>query len=461
MNESIGVYNNRIAKVLSLLSVIVGVVCFFKCENSTFRLFSLLPFLFGIVSFPITTSTISNTISYNIINFVMFLRYTCTVLFYSLRGTVNIKASIKNETFFLMLYEMLVVCAILTILGTKRRNVAKLSNNNFKFEKVDYILMAAIGVITLGIIIMYPSVRATIFNFSISSKTTMASQDSEALSGPLFVCFKMGISILYGFLLLLFLPKAKKKNKISLIIVIIISVLYIASNWSSGESISRWGLITSLAVVYVILIKNYPNRKRLFTICGCAIFAIIIISTSITKIFLHHGSFGTKAISEIFSGGYFNDYFQGPVSVANGIAAMKENKGNINFVTFLDDTISAYPWINRIFYQPNNLTEYYFGTYLGHTDKILPTITQGFAYFGFLGSPAFSALFTCLAIICEKKARITKNVFLTIAYTQIMIWFSLFMAVNVFIIQRTTMYFVLMIFILGIGGKLRLQIQTG
>ena len=72
----------------------------------------------------------------------------------------------------------------------------------------------------------------------------------------------------------------------------------------------------------------------------------------------------SQYLAEIFSATYMNEYFQGIYPISNGLRAMDYSNAKINFVTFLDDTISAYPLLNHLFYENGNLTQTFYQEFL-------------------------------------------------------------------------------------------------
>ena len=311
-----------------------------------------------------------------------------------------------------------------------------------------FFLAAIIGV-TIVASLVFPAARNSLFNFSFSAIANQRVTQSEELSGIIFVFFKIGICVIYS-LIIRFIVERLNKKTFGFILSIIVSILYISSSWTGNGGISRWGLLTSGLASFVVLIKEYPTKKKTLSITWGVAFLIIILVSSITKLFIHHGVTGSDALIEIFSEQYINSYFQGIYLVSAGKAAMDFSVDKIGLVTFLDDTISAYPLINHLFYQSGNCTELYFCNYIFRNDQILPTVAQGYAYFGIICSPFFSIILTMIAFRCDAALRRTKNIYETVALAQIVTWTSLFMAVNVYIIQRTTMYYVILMLILWI-----------
>lgn len=426
-----------------------SLVCLFFCQNNDLSAYWVLPLIYAVGTLFISYKNPYNSgMSYNILHITMFVRYVLTILITVVsseyHGIVLFKNN-YNATLFLMLYEMIVVFIIMKAYSTHNKvldNVPMdLSVDRNRIIAPVFVRFEII--ITLSAIIFYPAARNTLFNFLF----TEGVESVERLNGFMFVFFKIGISIIYALIIQILIRKSKR-GKLAFLISCLISVLYISCNWTGNGNISRWGLVTSALVSYMVLSKVFPLYKRALTMIGGISFAIILLFSSIIKLFIHHGATGSEALIEIFSASYLNEYFQGVYPVANGITAMKECASKINLTTFLDDTISAYPFVNKLFFENGNLTETMYLNILGLNDKILPTISQGYAYFGYIGAPIFSGIFTYIALRCDTALKKTGSIYYTIAYTEIGAFCALFMAINVFIIQRTTMYFVLLLIVL-------------
>ncbi len=432
------------------VAFVAALICFTGCRNEALSAFWILPFAFCILSM-ITSYTDErlNGLSYNIIKVLMFLRYvlmtaaTVTTQYYD-GLTLSIES--YSTTLYLMLYEMFVVFCVIAYRANKHSNVnigVAIDDQNTYGALLNLFCIFVVGV-TLVVVMMYASARNMLFNFSFTAAEDKRVDATESFIGPAFVFFKIGINVIYALGMIAISKFDKSRGNLSFIIAIIFSVIFISCNWTSGNNVSRWGLVTSMFVCYIVLSKVFPEKKSVLTKVGGFIFLYIILISSITKVMIHHAESTDEAVNDIFNIGYFNEYFQGINPVANGLKVMQARAEDINIITFLDDTISAYPWLNRLFYEAGNITETMYLNYLGTNDKILPTICQGYAHFGYLGAPIFSGFFTYIALRCDESIKKSNSIVSIVALTQIGVWCALFMAVNVFIIQRTTMYFVLL-----------------
>lgn len=446
--------------ILAPLSVVVSVFAAVLCKNEDMENFWVLPFAYGILLFLLSFFYQRlNSPAFTIINIIMFIRYVFTIFITMLADVyygLTIHPTNFNKALYLMLYEMFAVF-IVQFFFARYRFKGRSDEDNYAevHGTVAVVFFITIFVTALAIVI-YPQARQSLLNFSFSKAFTY--EVSELMNGFVFVFFKIGINIIYALLILLLTKKIRNHKILSFILCSILTIVFISCNWTTGNTISRWGLLTSSFVGYVVLTRSFPKYKNAILSIGGVGFILILIISSVTKQMIHDTQTFSEAISNIFSAEYFNEYFQGAYPVSNGLTSMDSFASRINFVTFLDDTISSYPWINRIFYEAGNTTEEFYLSYIGMRDKILPTIVQGYAHFGIVGSPIFSMLFTALAYISHFKVRATQNIFYTVAVTQIEVWCALFMAVNAYIIQRTTVYFVLLLLILILDQKIKWRV---
>lgn len=445
-----------------ILSFSIALICYFNGKVERLHDFWLLPFCYAVGRLWVMYRNKNiNSLAYQIITIVMFIRYSFST-FLTLTASHYEGTKIYTENYLsvllLMLYEMFVVFFVIKMFFRKKEN---LSYNTLTIKKEhEGIVMAFFKVflvlMTIGIAFTSPAARSTLFNFSFVSSKVNSTSVNEALGGLLFVVFKIGINVIYA-LVVKETVKYMGINKISFFVNLILSAIYISCNWTGSGNVNRWGLLTSFMVCLIILLKIYPKYKQTIFVMFGSLLIIVLLASSVIKLFTHHGASTSEALSEIFSATYMNEYFQGIYPISNGLRAMDYSNAKINFVTFLDDTISAYPLLNHLFYENGNLTQTFYQEFLNLNDKILPTLCQGYAHFGYIGAPIFSGILTYIALRTDYVMRKSKSIVETLATAQIVTFCSLFMAVNVFIIQRSTMYFVLLYIVIFIDKHLKLK----
>ncbi len=447
--------------IVAPLCLILSLYCLLNSQHENYTYFALLPMIHALFIWVFFHFNNRNGLAFNTINIVMFLRY-CVSIVLTLTTPhydgLSLRANNFSEVFILMAYEMLVVYLVMFIYNAR--------NSSVEYEPLDYthrkgsIFRTAFFVIFIIVmiyaILFYPSARNVMFNFTFSSARDKAISSDATITGPAFVFFKIGLNVTYGLIMTAIIRRIKKRTVMHLLLCFAISAVFVSCNWTSGGGVSRWGLVTSVLVSLIVLAKSFPEYRRPIFVVSAIALGVIILSSSITKVILHHASDTQDALDDIFSAAYFNEYFQGFIPVSNSLSVVEAAKDRINFITFLDDVCSAYPWVNKLFYEPGNLTETIYLTAINMNDKIIPTITQGYAHFGPVLAPLFSGLLTYIALKCDDVMRKTNDIFVAIPVSQIAVWASMFMAVNVYIIQRTTMYFVLLLLVIWFDKKFRL-----
>lgn len=447
--------------IVAPISIALSIYSFFYCANEKYIVFAFLPLLYGVLLLVFFHFNNRNGLAFNIISIVMFLRYVITVamtLLSAQYGGFSLRADNYGKVFGLMVYEMLIVFLVMFFYNTRNKAVeyASLDCIRKKGNIIRYSFFAVFFLVMLFAVLFYPSARNVMFNFSFAAASEKRVTSDRGMTGFIFVFFKIGLNVTYGLIMTAILKLVKHKNMFLLIFCLVISAIFISCNWTGGGSISRWGLVTSTLVSLIVLTKSFPKyKKSIFIIVGVTLGVIILLS-SVIKVIEHHAHDTESALNDIFTGSYFSEYFQGFVPVSNALKVIDKAKDQISFTTFLDDVCSAYPWINKLFYEPGNLTETIYLNAIHMNDKIIATIVQGYAHFGVIGAPIFSGLLTYIALKCDDIMRKTDDIFIAIPISQIAVWCSLFMAVNVYIIQRTTMYFVLLLLVLWLDKKFRL-----
>lgn len=453
---------NILAYITVPLALLVGMYCIFGKLEYGATLISLLPFCYALAVLWLSYRNNNiNGLAYNIIHIVMFIRYVF-MTFVTVNEQRYLASSVVShncfhQALFLMIYEMIVVFIVMKTYSANNivEDFSTYDNSRSQHGTImRFFILMCCGIFFLAVAI-YPKARSQLFNFS--SSIINSSTDAETLNGFFFVFFTIGISILYG-VIINWIQRAKLPRRFKFILASLVSVAYISCSWSSGGTgVSRWGIVGYSLVSYCVLIKAFPERKNTLFIIGGSGFITIILVSSIIKLFLHHGATSSEALIEIFSVEYINEYFQGISQVEKGIAAMQAYKSSISLITFLDDTLSSYPLINHLFYQQGNSTAQFYLAYLMRGDKIIPTIAQGYAYFTIVGAPIFSGMLTYLSLKCDRMIKRSKDVFGTIVFSGIAIFCALFMAINVSIIHRLTMYFVITLLVLWIDKHVKIK----
>ena len=139
--------------------------------------------------------------------------------------------------------------------------------------------------------------------------------------------------------------------------------------------------------------------------------------------------------------------------VANGIATAKQMNGN-TFVIWLQDCFANIPYFLSNFNLNETSSLIQFRTLTSRFDLIMPTIASGYRVFTIVGAPIYSMILIALAYLAENKLRKTSDALIQVFLLYIVFWCSLFMAVNVNIVQSACWKYVIGLVLIEAERKL-------
>ena len=245
-----------------------------------------------------------------------------------------------------------------------------------------------------------------------------------------------------------------KSKAIRWLAIISSSFMFVSSTWSNGESVSRWALIVGLLIMLYILIENFPDSKKRIIYTGIVLFVGILLIGSFAKRFVQgRGLTFWESIESYISVKYVNEYFSGVFPVANGIATAKQMNGN-TFVIWLQDCFANIPYFLSNFNLNETSSLIQFRTLTSRFDLIMPTIASGYRVFTIVGAPIYSMILIALAYLAENKLRKTSDALIQVFLLYIVFWCSLFMAVNVNIVQSACWKYVIGLVLIEAERKL-------
>ena len=444
--------------IINNIVIIIGIVASIATYSISlgiteyYKLVFLIPCVYTIM-FAISTNNkmIFDNIGILILNIVMFIRY----LLYPLIIVSTFKSGsylgisqFINTSIYLMVYECIAVFLMLNWWGGRRLGKSKI---NYKRKLGLYTKFDLIVVITLVIfviaILLHPSLLSK-YNFARDTNV-----EKENVSGFLGVFFRIGFYMIFVFIVgIIYKTHKKTGSSIALFFTIIISLFLIASesNKTSGD-VSRWGFLIFSLSILLIITKLYNNYSR--WIWGLSVPAIFVSIVTLTII-----KFGDDFTIQTFILKYFSTlsldyYFMGIENISYGLATIKAFDPNITLYTMLTDMFSAVPLVSNFFDPANNSTPVFYHDFMGRTDTIIPTIAQSYSYFGFIGAPFMSILFTFLTIEANRMLNRSKDIMMNFVLSQQTILFALFMAINTNIIFESTWYRLIFIIIIVLNNK--------
>lgn len=449
-------YKNTINLVVIIIGIIISIATYFKSQNieESYKLVFLIPIVYTFM-FVISNNNkrIFSNIGILFLNIVMFIRFLLYPLIFVSTfkyGTYIGITQFVNTSIYLMIYECIAVFLFMNWWGGRRLTKTQIYNQSkLEFQtKFDLIVVITL-VLFIAASLLYPSLLIK-YSFSKDTEIEIGSQN---ISGFMSIFFKIGIYMTFIFILNFFYKTINNSTKsIALLLSVLVSLFIIASesNRTNGD-VSRWGfLIFSISILLIItnLYKNYSKW-----IWGFSLPAILISIVVLTVI-----KFGDDFTFETFMLKYFSTltldyYFMGIENISYGLATYHAFDYKISFHTMFTDMFSAVPMISAFFDFANNSTPVMYHDFMGRTDTIIPTVAQSYAYFGFIGAPLMSLLFTFLTIETNRMLNKSKDVMMNFVLAQLTIVFALFMAINTNIIFESTWYRVIFIVLIILNNN--------
>ena len=281
-----------------------------------------------------------------------------------------------------------------------------------------------------------------------------------------------GISlIVYVFFLILFIKCLEfiyrlplKKELIKVVLSIFISVFFINGSAITGSNVSRWTMIISAIIVFIYIVRLYPNYKKRMSVIliGCIIFTISI--GSLLK--FGNSNNGYNDLKSIFKEGLkyktLNAYFAGNKNMEVALELNNEiDSLNISRVQiFISDLFANFPVINKYLSNPQRqsvvLFNYKYYNSAIACDQILPYSMQMYIFFKYL-FVIFEMIQIYFALKLYFKIRDEDDFLKIYNLVYLTFSFSLVNCINLSIILQNIWIHVLPIFIIYIFN---IQLKT-
>ena len=340
---------------------------------------------------------------------------------------------------YLVVYEMIAVMITANILAPKFYNAKIKLSKDIELKKINnHFIYHSLIVVAIIFLIIFPTLRQEFIPYFFKSNLNESLYYERSFGlGIIVISFARNIFVLLA--ISYFNNKYIKKEKI---IYPIISIIIIGTDLIFTSGMSRWTIvIPGIAYLYLLMIVFKKHRKTIFLICGGLIGFGFIVMT-ITKSFGNEDTLNmaSKNIDITWLAEYIRGYFIGPKSVALSYPINEYfNSINLNSIqVFLNDLFSSVPGFSNFTtyeYTTPNIFNYYI--YYNHIakDAIVPMISQGYVYFGFILSPLFSCLSVFMMMWLERKAiENSSDIVQFYICTYVSIWFARAITLNITIV---------------------------
>lgn len=186
----------------------------------------------------------------------------------------------------------------------------------------------------------------------------------------------------------------KKKAILSLFMILICAQITTEAN---GETIlMTFAMVITLFMIYPKFYKKYGKIVVLTGMIAAGILFMLKIEGS--------GGYAQNDVSSIQKvSATMNAYMNGPINLAIAIKA----KENYTIFMGIEEVLGGLPLLNRFFreYQTSTIFNEVFWGVKGRTDQLLPSLGQGYMYFGFFFAPLLQFFFLIMGMKLEDFAK--------------------------------------------------------
>jgi hypothetical protein len=234
------------------------------------------------------------------------------------------------------------------------------------------------------------------------------------------------------------IKRGKISSKYLVLLMAFISIIVVSSN-------SRLTILAKGSAIIALLSYAKLMSRKSLNLLAVTTFVVILSITSLRL-------FGQGEISTFHNNAtnYFDlqiisDYLQAYFGGANLISASIGVSTGFSFLnqtsTFFNEILSSIMFVRQVVPPSPESSTVLFNSLFGFTEynsMILPTLGQGYMYFGIFGAPIFSLLIFYVLYWAEKRLLMTSDIGLKFAFYIFTIWLAFFPMQNLNIIASTT-----------------------
>lgn len=416
---------NTYSKNIYYIYLLVAIIVFIICDAMNY---GDLPICILPISYAISLLICHNirnkfsSLSVLIINSVCLLRYVLYPLMLVIeKSSGSYYTAINSEAIYLMAYELLAVQLFLNWLSKRIDPSRKLYEGSFSntelgpYNKILLLLVVPIAM-------LFPSLLS-MFRFLGIAK-------GASVPGPIGVCFEMGMTVAYVYLLTFF---SKQKNLTSFVLSIVVAIAYIFLTMVSGDNVRRWLFLWVGIPTITVLLHSYPKYKD----------AIRVIAVIGIPLGIFWGSFIKFAVTDIsildfvenFMGSEsLSEYFGGLNGLSFSMTSLAHDAKAASFTSTLTDLFGNMPIISKFFNADSYSTQIIYQEMVGRHDLICPLLGQSYVHFGALGAPLLSLIMVAVAVECDIASKNARTIYELYVLIMMCVTFSLFMCLNTMII---------------------------
>lgn len=396
----------NIRKILLSLSILFFLIGLSLKSFSEFNLIVLTPLLFGIFSFILLPEKIKFGPGVSMVFVIMLIRYILSPTLHYISGfdkKNNIDSDSFYTTFYLVQFEMIFILILIRYFTKKQRNSinkARINNkasfNDLSYKNYSYILPLLFLGLSVALSLQDPS-AINRYNFIVNNSVEMTVTDMDEVTNGLPRILNYTHFILLVTLFFYFFRKYKKYKSNKYFVIGILSVLILSSFYTDQ---SRNSMLLPLLTLLFMSIKFYSSH-RIKIIFSFTLFIFLSMSLlSLMKFFktteVTDGLINTEVTADLL-----DDYFAGYQGILDGVKNIGSIRNKTDSETILNEIFGNTIFIGSHF-NLENRTSVFYNEALYHNSYIIPTIVQGYSYFGLLLAGFFTFIIIYLVFFFDR-----------------------------------------------------------
>lgn len=425
-----------------------GLLVWARMDVRQYWMLPLLPFCCGICYFlcPSMLRWLAGNPGICAFNAVIGLRYLVLPALLAVQGFLPLRGRVSgvrdtNLAVLLMIYELAACFAVVQLAGRR----FYFQEGNGKVRGTNSFAVLGFAFAGIGMAAVFPGLRAK-YSFILSAGGYLRGR--LQLPGWAELAFQFGCLF---FLLKLVEGLALRfpgwKGAVCAVGVVLFGCCFIPYS-------SRFSVVLPLLAGWCVLLRGFPNcRKMINRLFTLSLVFLLAVTTLKKDSSLQQLSSAPDAVRSLLQGAgqLLQSYFGGVSNVSISVTMKTAFAGAFTPMVLLGDLFKSVMGVSGFFTGSMGTTALFNHVFYGENlvrDQIVPMIGQGYAYFGLLFAPLFSAAAVLLLMQFDSLCRRSDDLLRVYLYGYLAARFGLFMMVNASILTAELTNFLLPISLL-------------
>lgn len=444
----------------------LALTCGLKVTTCNVHYLYMLPiaYILAIIVMKPSLKAISSSFTCSVFHIIIFGRYLVVPILWACQRSYDgfvVTGGDYDTATWLMCYELLALSVVYRL--CIKHNIRQVLNRNERSSKVKISNVIFLFILLwIFIFLTNADYRQSLFTFTVQNREDLGLADGELEDkikhSGIYVIFK-SVGFLSLFLYVIYRLQKMKNRTVCFILTLFLCIVYTLRTGIGISNVSRWNLIIGLIVSCIMLMNFYHEKRKVIKKTTIVFVLAAIVLGSVLKLFFVQST--EKSIGETMSfylkAETFDEYFAGIGPVANGLRVNDVKKNEKSTKRMFVDCFNTVPFFTKIIgAEKIKPTEplYHEVTW---PQLIMPNITMSLFQFGWLFSPTYSILLFLLALFFEKKYRMSNDLLEKLIIIIIVFWCSLFMILNMNIINSNVVPFIIAFGICKIYNKFKIS----